>query len=46
MEAQTLLLGMYHLDLKPLRSHIYLLWDNTGVGTGKQDWLVMNYVYF
>ena len=37
MEAQTLLLGMYHLDLKGLHSHIYLPWDNTGVGTRGQD---------
>lgn len=24
---------MYHLDLKGLCSHIYLVWDNTGGGS-------------
>lgn len=37
IEAQTLLLGMYHLDLKGLCSHIYLLWDNTRGGEAKTD---------
>lgn len=44
MEAQTLLLGTYHLDLRGLHSHIYLLWDNAGVGNGRQDGWMMNYV--
>lgn len=44
-EAQILLLGMYHLDLTGLHSHIYLLRENTGV-TGRQDRRTMNYVFF
>lgn len=31
---------MYHLELKGLRSHIYLLWDIAGVGTGETRLIV------